>query len=132
MQCVMPRGTNLVYTWQTITATMPPETRLSMDRGCRPQYTGDHYIVFRTYYRCIKRVVFLFRFLQGCVLYTRFVDSGYGYGRHTELTEVPGTGMDVVQNSQKFRVRVLTYYRTHRSSGYCDTGVQNSQKFRAV
>ena len=31
---------------------------------------------------------------------------GYcGTGR-TELTEVPGTGMNVIQNSQKFRVRV--------------------------
>lgn len=38
--------------------------------------------------------------------------------------------MDVVQNSQRFRVRVLKQYRTHRSSGYCDTGVQHSQKFR--
>lgn len=25
---------------------------------------------------------------------------------HTELTQVPGTGMNVIQNSQKFRVRV--------------------------
>ena len=28
----------------------------------------------------------------------------YGYERHTELTEVPGTGTEVLQNSQKFRV----------------------------
>ena len=36
--------------------------------------------------------------------------SGYGYECRTELTEVPGTGLDVVQNSQnsqKFRVRVI-------------------------
>ena len=34
-----------------------------------------------------------------------FVDSGYRYyGSLTELTEVPGTGMEV-------------FYRTHRSSG---------------
>ena len=32
---------------------------------------------------------------------------------------------------QKFRVRVWKCCRTHRSSGYCGTGVQNSQKFRA-
>ena len=30
--------------------------------------------------------------------------SGNGYGRHTYLTEVPGTGMEVIPNSQKFRV----------------------------
>ena len=50
------------------------------------------------------------------------------HGR-TELTEVPGaykicgtrTPVIVargVENSQKFRVRVLTCYRTHRSSEY--------------
>ena len=49
-----------------------------------------------------------------------------GTGR-TELTEVPGTGMKVLQNFQKFRVRVRNSYRT---SGYCGTGVQNLQKFR--
>ena len=37
---------------------------------------------------------------------------------HTDLTEVSGTGMNVVQNSQKFFVRVWMLYRTHRSSGY--------------
>ena len=35
-----------------------------------------------------------------------------------DLTEVPGTGMNVVHNSQKFFVRVWMLYRTHRSSGY--------------
>ena len=35
------------------------------------------------------------------------------------------------QSSQKFRVRVWTSYGTHTSSGYCGTGVQNSQKVRA-
>ena len=34
----------------------------------------------------------------------RFVDSGQGYGSLTELPEVLGTGMDVLQNSHKFRV----------------------------
>ena len=43
---------------------------------------------------------------------------GYcGTGR-TELTEVPGTGIIVIQNSQKFRVRILLSYRTHGSAGY--------------
>ena len=35
------------------------------------------------------------------------------HGR-TDLTEVPSSGMNVVQNSEKFFV----LYRTHRSSGY--------------
>ena len=30
---------------------------------------------------------------------------GYGHGRLAELIEIPGTGMEVLQNSQKFRVR---------------------------
>ena len=38
--------------------------------------------------------------------------SGLGYGDFTELTEIPGT--------------VRKCYRTHRSSGYCGMGVQNS------
>ena len=38
-------------------------------------------------------------------------------------------GMGVLQNFQKFRVRVWKCYRTR--SGYCGTGVQNSQKFWA-
>ena len=64
------------------------------------------------------------------------MDSGQGYGSPTELPEVLGAGMDVLQNSQKFRVlwhgrTELTEvpggykrcwwhgaYRTHRSSGY--------------
>lgn len=36
----------------------------------------------------------------------------------TELTEYPGTGVKVLR-------------RTRRSSGYCEAGVLNSQKFRA-
>ena len=69
--------------------------------------------------------------------------SGYGYDP-TELTEVPGTSMKVLQNFQKLRVcgtgvqnlqkfggRVWKCQRTHRSSRYCGTGVQNSHKFRA-
>ena len=39
------------------------------------------------------------------------------YGSLTERPEVSGTGIKI--------------YRTSRSSGYCGTGVQNSQKFRA-
>ena len=49
----------------------------------------------------------------------------------TEVTEVPGKGMGILQTLQKFRVRVRKCYRTRRSFGYCGTGVQNSQKFRA-
>ena len=49
----------------------------------------------------------------------------------TEVTEVPGKGMGILQNVQKFRVRVRKCHRTHRSSGYCGKDVQNSQKFRA-
>ena len=44
---------------------------------------------------------------------------------------IPGKAMGVFQNFQKFRVRVWKCYRTSRSSGYCGTGIQNSQKFRA-
>ena len=39
--------------------------------------------------------------------------------------------MGALQNFQKIRVRVWKCYRTHISSGYCGTGVHNSQKFRA-
>ena len=49
----------------------------------------------------------------------------------TELTEVPRTGMNVKQNSQIFRVRVRKSHITSRRSGYCGTGVQNLQNFRA-
>ena len=43
---------------------------------------------------------------SGRVQKVLYLYPGYcGTGR-TELTEVPGTGMNVVQNSQKFRVRV--------------------------
>ena len=91
---------------------------------------------------------------------------GYGYGSVTELTEVPGIVAQayrthrssrrvqktcctrtrgivarVLQNSQKFRVRVWGSYRTSRTSGYGygsltkrpelpGTGVQNFQKVR--
>ena len=44
---------------------------------------------------------------------------------------IPGKGMAVLQNFQKFRVRVWVCYRTSRSFGYCGGGIQNSQKFRA-
>ena len=42
-----------------------------------------------------------------------------------DLTEVSGTGMDVLQNLQKARVRVKKPYITHRASGQaqkCCTG----------
>ena len=41
---------------------------------------------------------------------------GYLWHGRGELTQVPGTGMNVVQKLQKFRVRVRTSYRTYRSS----------------
>ena len=49
----------------------------------------------------------------------------------TGVTEFPGKGTGILQNFQKFRVRVRMSNRTSRSSGYCGTGLQNSQKFRA-
>lgn len=32
------------------------------------------------------------------LFFVGFVDSGYGYGSLIELTEVPGTGIEVLQN----------------------------------
>ena len=75
--------------------------------------------------------------------YRTYRSSGYGYECRTELTkvpgtgntprmvlyvpyrtqhfhlhtEVPGTGMEILQNSRKFWLQVWTSYRTHRSSG---------------
>ena len=56
---------------------------------------------------------------------------GYCGSGLTELTGVPGTGIKVLQNFQKGRVRIWKCYKTSRTSGYCGTGVQNFQKFRA-
>ena len=42
--------------------------------------------------------------------YRAYRSSGYGYECRTELTEVPGTGAKVIQNSEKFEV--LWYRRT--------------------
>ena len=81
------------------------------------------------------------------------MDSGQGYGSLVELPEVSGTGMEVLQSSQKFRVlwhgraeltevpgrykntapvpRVLWHGRTDLTE-VPDTGMdvaQNSQKF---
>ena len=39
--------------------------------------------------------------------YRTFRRSGYGCGGHTELPEVPGTGMNILQNSQMFFCRVI-------------------------
>ena len=36
--------------------------------------------------------------------YRAYGSSGYGYESRTELTEIPGTGMNVLQNLQKFFV----------------------------
>ena len=41
------------------------------------------------------------------------------YGRRTERTEVPGTGIDVVPNVPKYQaVPVLMLYRTYQSVRY--------------
>ena len=59
------------------------------------------------------------------------VTEVYPYpGYCATVTEDPGKGTGILQNLQKFRVRARKCYRTHRSSGYCGTGVQNLQKFR--
>ena len=39
-------------------------------------------------------------------VYKTHRSSGYGYECFTELTDVPGTGMNVLQNSHEFRVWV--------------------------
>jgi len=43
---------------------------------------------------------------------------------------IPGKVMGGLLNFLKLRVRLCKCYRTHRSSGYCGPGVQNSQKFQ--
>ena len=71
---------------------------------------------------------------------TEFPDTGM-YRRYTELTEAPGTGMEVLQNLQNLRVgmRMLHPYpylhsgmmaRAYPYPGYCATGVQKAQNFR--
>ena len=62
---------------------------------------------------------------------TRDKDVEKKYFLTLELCSIPGKGLGVSQNFQKFRVRVWTCYRTSRRSGYCGTGIQNSQNFRA-
>ena len=52
------------------------------------------------------------------------------YHSLTEVTEV-GKGIGILNNSDKFLVRVRKCFRTHTRSGWCGTGVQNSQIFRA-
>ena len=49
----------------------------------------------------------------------------------TGATKFAGKRMRILQNFQEFRVRVRMSHRTSRNSGYCGTGVQNSQKVRA-
>ena len=69
------------------------------------------------------------------------MDSGSGYGSLAELPEVSGTGMEVLRNSQKFRV--LWHGRTELTEvpggskkhctptpGIVARGGQNSQNFR--
>ena len=47
--------------------------------------------------------------LQNTTFFT-YRSPGYGYGSLTELTEVPGTGMEVLQNPQTFRVGIRMLY----------------------
>ena len=67
--------------------------------------------------------------------------SGYGYECPAEFTEVPGAGMKVLQNFQKYRA--LWHGRTELTEvpgryknavpvarGICGTSVQSLQKFR--
>ena len=49
-----------------------------------------------------------------------YISCGYGYEFRTELTEVLCTGMDVVQNSQKFRVWVIPAGKYTPSGGELD------------
>ena len=74
-------------------------------------------IIFKLYHVWLFFVLILV--LSNCprLCPLEFVDSGKGYGSLTELTEVPGTGMKFLQNSQKFRV-------------LCGN-LKNSQKFQA-
>ena len=44
--------------------------------------------------------------------------SGYGHECTIEITKCQGTGMKVLQNFQKFYVRVGMMYRTNKRSGY--------------
>ena len=54
---------------------------------------------------------------------------GHGYGSLTELTEVAGTGMEVLRNSHMFWVgRYTNVVPVPRL--FCGTGVQNLRNFR--
>ena len=57
-----------------------------------------------------------------------FVDSGCGYGSLSELPELPGTGIEVLQNLQKSRV--WWHKRTKQTGGSGMNVMQISQKFR--
>ena len=59
-----------------------------------------------------------------------FVDSGYGYGSNTEVTEVTRAGIEVLQNSQKFRVRWHGRTEPTEVPGAGMNVIQNSQKLR--
>ena len=105
-------------------------------------------------FKVVFRMVCVFR-VRVWKSYKTHRSSGYGYDSLTELTEFPGTGMEVLQNSPKFRAgirmvyphtrtrtRVLLQgrtrtpgivpraYRTYRIPGTGMNVVHNSQKFR--
>ena len=60
-------------------------------------------IVARAYitHKCHKNGIPVPR-VRVALAYRTSRSSGYGCECHTELPEVPGTGMNVLQNSQKF------------------------------
>ena len=49
---------------------------------------------------------------------------GYGYESRAQLTEVPGTGMEVLQNSHKFRVGTRMLYPTRTGTRVFYKGIR--------
>ena len=60
----------------------------------------------------------------------RYRYSRYRYICHTELTEVSGTGIDVVPNLPKCPVPVLMLYRTYRSVRYRYESLYRYRRYR--
>ena len=89
--------------------TEVPGTGMKVFPGTElPEVAGIVARAYRTYtssgqvQRCCTRTLGIV-----ALAYRTYRSFGYGYECRTELTEVLGTGLDVVQNSQKFRVRVI-------------------------
>ena len=60
----------------------------------------------------------------------RYRYSRYRYGCHTELTEVSGTGIDVVPNLPKCPVPVLMLHRNYRSVRYRYKSTYRYRRYR--